>query len=385
MRKKITIAIIITVLLMNILIPNLIFAGSGVGSFKEVTTTPIDFEGIAEEGKGTVTPDNKSSRKEEIKETKTIGNTIASAVAFIGIVPVQTINSILSIFIYMFQDQEQYEFKVTSHFTIESLVMGRYTLFDINVFDIDNCKNETMKKVRENIALWYNSLRQIAIVISLLVLVYIGIRMALSTISTEQAKYKKMLTSWVTSIIILFTIHYIAIFFMEMQDQILNLFKGLTEGNTGFEEAVVVDTWKSLQEAEGFNKARYIIIYYVILYYQLKFVYLYFKRFLSIGLLITIAPLVTITYPIDKAGDNKAQAFSAWINEIIINIFIQVLHAIVYIVFIFSAAEIAKKVPFLGIVFLMALSRAEKLVRRTFSVGGEGLSDMKILEKLKVK
>lgn len=79
---------------------------------------------------------------------------------------------------------------------------------------------------------------------------------------------------------------------------------------------------------------------------------MYFKRFLSVGFLIIISPLITITYSIDKAGDGKAQAFGTWLREMVFNIFIQIIHAVIYIVFIFSAAEIAKQIPLLGILFL---------------------------------
>lgn len=385
MRKKITIAMIISMLIINMLIPKYIFAEGEVGTLQDVMKHQPDIDQITGEGSATVTPDGGSERKEEIKETSTIGNTVGSAVTYLLTIPGQTIRMVLSFCIDAFQDQSKYTFNpLEDTFTIESLVMGRYTIFDIDVFNT-NGNNETMNEFRTNIAKWYAGCWQIALAVGLLILIYLGIRMAISSAASEQAKYKKMLTSWITSIIILFFMHYFVIFFIELQKQIITLFEPLTKGSVGFEEYVMEHTWEALINAEGFNKVKYLILFYVMLYYQLKFAYLYFQRFLKIGFLTTISPLVTITYSIDKAGDNKAQAFSAWLKEIVINIFIQVLHAIVYLVFIFSAAEIAKEIPFFGIIFLMALSRAEKLVRKTFAAGGEGLSDLNIMEKLKLK
>ena len=41
----------------------------------------------------------------------------------------------------------------------------------------------------------------------------------------------------------------------------------------------------------------------------------------------------TVTYSIDKAGDGKAQAFGNWLSEFVMNVLVQPLHAIIYLVF----------------------------------------------------
>ena len=64
------------------------------------------------------------------------------------------------------------------------------------------------------------------------------------------------------------------------------------------------------------------------------------KRFLMVGFLIVISPLITITYSIDKAGDGKAQAFSTWLKEFMVNILIQPLHALIYLVFVLMAKRL---------------------------------------------
>ncbi len=56
-----------------------------------------------------------------------------------------------------------------------------------------------------------------------------------------------------------------------------------------------------------------------------------------------IAPLVAITYPIDKINDGKAQAFDMWLKEYIFNLLIQPLHLLLYIILINSAMTFASK------------------------------------------
>lgn len=95
---------------------------------------------------------------------------------------------------------------------------------------------------------------------------------------------------------------------------------------------------------------------------------MYIRRFIVLSFLIVISPLISITYSIDKAGDGRAQAFESWFREYLINILIQPLQAILYLVFVFSANEIAVKAPVVGIIFLLSLTRAEKIVKEIFNM-----------------
>ncbi|MBR6033570.1 MAG: hypothetical protein IKP28_02355 [Clostridia bacterium] len=96
---------------------------------------------------------------------------------------------------------------------------------------------------------------------------------------------------------------------------------------------------------------------------------MYLKRMLMVGFLIVISPLITITYSIDKAGDNQAQAYQTWMKEFLVNVFIQPLHALIFIVFMYSIYGIMERAPLLAILFISALSRGEGIVRKIFKMG----------------
>ena len=95
---------------------------------------------------------------------------------------------------------------------------------------------------------------------------------------------------------------------------------------------------------------------------------MYFRRVVVVGFLILIAPAVTVTYPIDKAGDGKAQAFAVWFAELVINIMIQPIHAAIYLVFMFTAGEIAKHSILIALLFLLSMTKIEKYVLRLFNL-----------------
>ena len=91
------------------------------------------------------------------------------------------------------------------------------------------------------------------------------------------------------------------------------------------------------------------------------------------GFLIALSPLITITYPIDKAEDGKAQAFQAWFRELSITAFIQPLHCVIYMVFNETAGEISKVAPLLALIFLVLITYVEKVVRKVIFSADKGL------------
>ena len=85
-----------------------------------------------------------------------------------------------------------------------------------------------------------------------------------------------------------------------------------------------------------------------------------------------------VTYPIDSIGDGRAQGFNNWFRRILMEILIQPIHLVIYVVFIYSAGEIAKEAPFIGIIFIIALDYSERIVKSAFKIKGKGLKDIKM-------
>lgn len=102
---------------------------------------------------------------------------------------------------------------------------GYSNFLDVNFFDFT--VDGTLLAFREAVAKWYYILRLISAAILLVILIYVGIRMAISTIASEQAKYKQMLVDWVTSLALLFLLHYIIIFAITVNS---SLVKALASG-----------------------------------------------------------------------------------------------------------------------------------------------------------
>lgn len=194
--------------------------------------------------------------------------------------------------------------------------------------------------------------------------------MAISTLADEKAKYKKMLIGWIQSFILIFLLHYIMIAAMAIQRVLMDILKPLMPDTIPPENVILGSSLDVIIHGTGWNIVGAAIIYWILTYYQIKFFFLYAKRMVSTAFLMIIAPLITVTYSIDKVSDGKAQAFDAWFKEFVVNIFIQPVHIVIYLVFIVSASEIATRVPLFTMIFFGALSRGEKIIKGVFGMRG---------------
>lgn len=326
------------------------------------------------DGKGDTTSNDGNTLTNVLEVFENVIKVIATALGEIVAIIPTLINIMMSLFVT----------GGTSNFTIQDLLLGNYNLFHINVFDVANltgANSEMIISMSNSVATWYVAVRNLSIIGSAIVLIYVGIRMAISSVAEDKAKYKIMLKSWVIGIILMFLLQYIVLILMQVSELFINLIKNAIQADTnviGMENEIINNAYIKIAEIEGLDKWLYIIIYFAMVYYQFKFFVMYIMRVLKIDFLIIISPLICMTYPIDTIGDGKAQAFNNWTKQIIMEIFIQAIHLSIYIVFLYSAGEIATEMPLLAVLFFVALSNGERIVRKVFKVEGKGLKDIKL-------
>ncbi len=272
----------------------------------------------------------------------------------------------------------------TPEFTIENLVLNKIPLFDVNFMNVPDNTNLAMYQrvdsntiIKQNIAKWYGAIRNLAIAILFLVLIIIGIMMAVNTVASERAKYKKMFANWVASFAILMLMPYIMSIAFYVSEITTDTISKLTEDwktEYSLEESLIFGNEDKeglndkITRSSGWQTFAFTAMLVILVYLQFKFFFMYIKRFFTIGFLVVISPLITITYSIDKANDNQAQAFKKWLSEFLVNLFIQPLHAILYIIFLYSTYEIMFRAPLLAALFLFSLSRGETILRRIFKM-----------------
>lgn len=237
------------------------------------------------------------------------------------------------------------------------------------------------ESISPTIASWYRAFRNIAIVGLLSVLVYIGIRILIGTVA-EKAKYKERLTDWFVALCLVFFMHFIMAGIMMISEKITDLFSNSI--NSGIIVAVddgtifrtnLMGYIRFAAQSDSWTEALgYGIMYLILVGITLRFTFIYLKRALYLAFFTMISPLVAITYPIDKAGDSKAQAFNMWIKEYFINAILQPMHLILYSALVGAAMTLVVQNPIYGIVALLFISTAEKWVKKMFKMDQAALT-----------
>ena len=269
---------------------------------------------------------------------------------------------------------------------------------DIEENRIITSANNSALEIKDTVGKWYYTLRNLAVVSLMIILIYVGIRILISSVASEKAKYKQMLIDWFVAMCLVFVMQYIMIFANNFTEKIVDLLANVSAQNlhtvivndpktelvNGVKEAGLdsyVSSNGSLNVTTNLmGKARmlaqeqsgtplyigYAICFLVLVFYTVFFCFIYAKRLLYIVFLTIIAPLVAISYPLDKMGDGKSQAFDLWLKEYIFNLLIQPFHLLLYTVLISSAFDLAGNNIIYCLIAIGFMTPAEKFLRKMF-------------------
>lgn len=282
--------------------------------------------------------------------------------------------------------------------------------------DADGNEKETpAMQFKSIVSTWYIALRNLAIVIMLSVLLYIGIRTIIASTANSKVKYKEMLVDWVIGMFLIFFMHYIMAFAFSMTEMLTSAIKqgiqypALELNLSKFKENADEDTEKALKKLGGKSDSEnldwsnvkvitdftgmarmysqfeysnvdgeerieiseisymgYTIMYAVMVMYTVMFTWKYLKRLIYMIFLIMVSPLIALSYPLDKMNDGSPQAFNMWIREFIFTLLIQPFHLLLYTVLIGSAITMAADNMLYALVVLGFMLPAEKILKKFF-------------------
>lgn len=213
-----------------------------------------------------------------------------------------------------------------------------------------NVKESSIAATMSNtINYWYNVFRNIATVVYLIVLIYVAIKILLSSTGSGRARYINYIKDWVIGVAILFLFPYVMKYTIQLNHALVeevakigtgasmdlangqNLLSETDEalaqnpyteeaknsagvqtiidaGTKHFvnylgEEGLMGKTRKIIDE--GNARITLIIIYYIFIFQTLALLIMYYKRVFMTGFLIVIFPLVAMTYTVDRLRRQK--------------------------------------------------------------------------------
>ncbi len=295
---------------------------------------------------------------------------------------------------------------------------GSYYYEDDNGNRVTTSSQNIAADLSGTISRWYVGIRNIALVAMMIVLLYIGIRMLISTLASDKAKYRQLLQDWIIGLLLLFLMHYIMAFSVTLVQKLTDIVSASIDENAFAVKFPVDNNGKIVEwfnendmtymlydesgnclgnedgtqdvnkddvafvlyptnllgklrldlqfDTGGWGYVGYSICYLVLVFFTVYFTFQYLRRVLYMAFLTLIAPIVAVTYPIDKINDGSAQGFTKWFREYIFNLLIQPMHLLLYFILVTSAFDLAGSNVIYSIVAIGFMLPAEKLLRSLF-------------------
>lgn len=260
--------------------------------------------------------------------------------------------------------------------TIDKLVFNKVDKVSIDYWNYTNSNaTEISTPIKNYMAIpvqkWYKVFNRIAIMVYMIVLVYMGIAIMLSSTGEKRARYKELTMTWVIGIVILFMFPYVMKYIIKLNDAFTNMIANVSTsfgfaqqegtggelGKLGFLDIAfeygkpefskrlgdskdIITFTRNVaigvkDDGSGNKKTNaniaLALVYDVLIGQTLVILIMYYKRAFMMAFLIVIFPLVAMSYVIDKIGDGKSQSFGLWFKEFLVNVVVQTFHAIVYV------------------------------------------------------
>ena len=274
----------------------------------------------------------------------------------------------------------------SGRYTVEDIIFNRIPILDINFFS-DTAAGQNVSEdsvvfiIRKTVATWYISFRNLAIMSLAIIIIYVGIRMALSTIPQGKAKYKQMLIGWIQALIIVIIVHIIMILIVNTNNSIVELIEKAHEQKMiegGYSEASIYDT---IESRSYDNRVSVwfpaLIMYLALAIIFFRFLWVYIKRLFTILILVIIAPFIGAKYAIDSATGKKGNSFRSWLYDFVYNVLIQTVHAIIYTAIMTTAISMAfdSLAGYLvALIFMNFILSADEIFRNIFNFDKSSIS-----------
>ena len=294
--------------------------------------------------------------------------------------------------------------------TIDGAVYNRINKVDIDFFSIENEKyyNEdgTIKdgvsiplknQMKDVVNTMYGMFRGLAIMVLLVMLVYIGIKIMLTSTAERKASYKSLFMAWVMGVTMLMFFPYVMKYTIQLNSALCAWIGGGSIDSTSGansepysmkDKKPVYGTDdfidQILREDENISEnammyVRYyganfynlplLIVYLIMIGQLIAILVMYYKRVFMIAFLISIFPLVAMIYPLNKIGDVKMNPFGTWFKEFAVNVFVQAFHAATFKVIVnlgISSWQDNGNWLFM-IMCILFLFEGEKIIRAIFN------------------
>ena len=234
--------------------------------------------------------------------------------------------------------------------TIDSILFNEEPLVDVNFFDDSEAVQEIKKKnpkafiiqLRNGVRMWYYIIRNIAIMVMVVILMYVAIRMLLNIYTSsaeDKARYKEMMIAWVKALSTLVVMHIIIYTVIAFNTDIINTIKDVAhidDPRLQNLNIILLERALDIRLSISFPAT---ILYVLVTYLTVQYFFLYLKRFILVLILIISGPFIILKTAYESTGKSVSKAYSKWLYDLMINVMEQSLHALFYALFVKNLFE----------------------------------------------
>lgn len=286
--------------------------------------------------------------------------------------------------------------------TIDSVILGDVQKVSIDFWQDEDGMGYMASVLKVAVNQWYGVFRSIAVLVYIMLLLIIGIKILFASTAGGKAKYKDLLKDWVIGICLLFLFPYAMRMLVNINDILVSYVASAGNvvrtksvkviqndqdisslfGEDGFVEAMIEEGtdvndasntmlyMRNLARIQG--RIPLALVYLIMIFQLIVILCTYYKRAFMVAFLIVIFPLVAMTYTLDKMTKGLAHtgAFNTWFKEFFVNVFVQLFHAVTYVIIVNAGvvAYINTQNWFFMVLCIAFLFQGEKILRKIFGV-----------------
>lgn len=284
--------------------------------------------------------------------------------------------------------------------TVESIFYNQIPILDANFFNLETAGGHEIfgegaegeygivYSLRNNLRNIYVVVRNVSIALMLFLLIFYGVRIAITTSSQKKAEYKKLLTSWLFAFGVVLFIHIFMFLVFEVNDTLVSTCKNWENEVARKNLSDIIQITNSQQELNLYDAVRTkayafdwhegvpaTVIYIYLIYLMIRFLIIYLKRYVTIYILALSGSFMGVKYAIDRLMGKKTKTLNKWAKDFAFNVLLQTVHAFIYLLFIGVAISVSGKSlggALIAGIILNFMLKADKIIINIFGLDKAG-------------
>lgn len=221
---------------------------------------------------------------------------------------------------------------------VEDFIFNKYNLTSLKVFETSVTQSgiyrtdEASTYIYNSVAKWFYIFLGIAFILEIIVLIYIAINTTIRTLKQDpekDAEVKVMFKDFLLGLVVLAGMSVFIIAIITINNVLVDILaKALDVEN--YSDTL---TFQLFEDSFSFDiqfGIMSLLLYIIISTLGFIFFVYYLKRLLKVSFLIIIAPLVAVTFSIDRRRGG-AEKLMIWTKMFVYSVLIQAIHALIYV------------------------------------------------------